>query len=167
MGFKFILEQRFPLVFIYFGNSTAGTGWEVEQLAVYYVSVDNHWEVSGGTRPFHLSVLCPWSKQINTRGKRWAWSDWSLTKLQNILNIWLKRGVAAGPGTRLPTSLICRGTRPRESDWSGFVPIGPVPHVREERLRGEAEVPAREVRPREQSYEKRFADGCYAKKPGG
>ena len=71
-----MLYQRFPLVFIYFGNSTAGTGWEVEQLAVYYVSVDNHWEVSGGTRPFHLSVLCPWSKQINRRGKRWFCIYW-------------------------------------------------------------------------------------------
>ena len=69
---QYFLNQRFPLVFICFGNSTATTGWEVEQLAVYYVSVDNHWEVSGGTRPFHLSVLCPWSKQINTRGKRWS-----------------------------------------------------------------------------------------------
>ena len=70
----------------------------------------------------------------------------------------------SGPGTGLPFALVCRGPRPSESGGCGFVPFRPVPHVREERLRGEGEVPRREVRPREEPNKERFANGCYAKK---
>ena len=68
----------------------------------------------------------------------------------------------AGPGTGLQIALVCREPRPSESGGRGFLPYRPVPHVREEGLRGEGEVPRREVRPGGEFNQERFANGRYA-----